>query len=466
MLGTPGKQLKTVRRSPESPARTGMSRTSERADAGVVPASEPITERTVITFARRYAKAAICAIAFAVFVLTIPAPCARADAGFEAWLQALWPQAEKLGITRATFDAATRGLAPDLSLPDLVVPGRPEAHPPEQAEFIKSAADYLNEATIERLAAQARKLYAANRATLTALHKRFGVAPEILLAIWGRETAFGTHRLGYDALRVLATQGYLGRRKEQFRQEFLLALKMLQQGQVTRADMRSSWAGAMGMTQFLPSEFYKHGVDFDGDGRIDIFHSIPDALASAARQLVNKGWQPGRRWGYEVRAPKSLDCTLGDPDKPMPIAAWLARGFTPAYGRTLDAAERAEPASLFLPQGTYGPAFLAPRNYFVLKQYNYADLYVLFVGHLSDRIDDPRPFETPWAKIPLLRSSDVAAMQEELTKHGLYADKIDGKAGMKTRLALGAYQKANGLKVDCWPTAAVLAHMRHAAPAR
>jgi lytic murein transglycosylase len=392
---------------------------------------------------------------------------AHADAAFDAWLQTLWPQAQTLGVSRATFDAATHGLTPDLSLPDLVVPGRPAAPQPEQAEFIKSAADYLKESTIERLAVQARKLYATHRATLEAIRQRFGVAPEILLAIWGRETAFGTHKLGYNAIRVLATQAYLGRRKDKFREEFLLALKMLQQGQVKLADMRSSWAGAMGMTQFLPSEFYRHGVDFDRDGKIDIFHSVPDALASAAKQLVDKGWQPGKRWGYEVLPPHNVDCTLGDPDKPVPIEAWLARGFRPAYGRTLSAAERAEPASLLLIEGTYGPAFLAPKNYFVLKEYNYADLYVLFVGHLSDRIGDPRPFETAWAKAPLMRSTDVATMQSRLATLGLYADKIDGKAGMKTRLALGSYQKAHGLKVDCWPTSAVLASMqRTAAPAR
>ena len=133
----------------------------------------------------------------------------------------------------------------------------------------------------------------------------------IVLAIWGRETDYGRYTLPYDGLRVLATQAYVGRRKDQYRTEFILALKMLGDGVVTRKDMRASWAGATGLTQFLPSEFYKHGVDFDGDGRVDIWHSVPDALASAAQQLVNKGWQPGVRWAYEVRAPANVDCTHG-----------------------------------------------------------------------------------------------------------------------------------------------------------
>ena len=148
---------------------------------------------------------------------------------------------------------------------------------------------------------------------LTAIEARFGVPATIVLAIWGRETDFGRYTLPYDAVRVLATQAYVGRRKEQYRNEFILALKMIGDGDVTRKDMRSSWAGATGLTQFLPSEFYKHGVDFDGDGRKDIWHSVPDALASAAQQLVNKGWQPGVRWAYEVQAPANVDCTQGVP---------------------------------------------------------------------------------------------------------------------------------------------------------
>jgi hypothetical protein len=144
----------------------------------------------------------------------------------------------------------------------------------------------------------------------------------------------------------------------------------------------------------------------------------------------------------------------------MPVGEWLKRGYVPAYGRKLSDGELRNEASLLLPEGTYGPAFLTPKNYFVIKEYNFSDLYVLFVGHLSDRIADGRPFETPWSKNAQLRTEQVEAMQKTLTARGLYSDKIDGKAGMLTRAALGAYQKANGLKLDCWPTAAVLGHMQ------
>jgi hypothetical protein len=219
----------------------------------------------------------------------------------------------------------------------------------------------------------------------------------------------------------------------------------------------------MGLTQFLPSEFYKYAVDFDGDGRRDIWNSVPDALASAAKQLVDKGWQRDLRWAYEVHAPADVDCTIGVPENARPIGDWLKRGFVPAYGRTLSPAERAETASLLQPAGLYGPTFLATKNYFVIKEYNFSDLYVLFVGHLSDRIADPRPFETPWGAVAQLPTRDLNRMQELLTAHGYYHDKIDGKAGMKTRAALGEYQKRNALKVDCWPSAALLAHMEAAA---
>jgi lytic murein transglycosylase len=259
---------------------------------------------------------------------------------------------------------------------------------------------------------------------------------------------------------VLATQAYYGRRKDFFQQELLYAFKMLEEGHVKLADMRSSWGGAMGLTQFLPSEFYKYAVDFDGDGKKDIWHSVPDALASAAQQLVGKGWQRGIRWAYEVRAPQGIDCTVAVPEVTRPVSDWLKQGFVPAYGRKPSQADLSEPASLLLPEGTYGPAFLTLKNYYVIKEYNFSDLYVLFVGHLSDRIADPRPFETPWSKNTQLRTAQVETMQRTLTKLGLYKDKVDGKAGMQTRAALGAYQKANRLKLDCWPTAAVLDDMQ------
>ncbi len=392
--------------------------------------------------------------------LAFAAPSFAADPAFEKFLAALWPQARDLGVSRATFEAATHGLNPDFALPDLELPGRPQQPAPGQAEFVQTPAEYLKESTFDRLATHGRRLIRQHEATLQAIERQFGVPGPVLLAIWGRETDFGRYKNTLDGVRVLATQAYVGRRKDQFRQEFLLALKMIGEGRIRRADMTSSWAGAMGLTQFLPSDYYKHGVDFDGDGRIDIWTSVPDALASAAKQLTDKGWRRGERWAIEVRAPKSVDCTTGVPEFVRPVADWLRAGFAPAYGRALRPEELAAPASLLQPEGIYGPSFLISKNYFAIKEYNFSDLYVLFVGHLGDRIADARPFETPWSQGAQLKTADVERMQDRLTRLGLYGDKIDGKAGMKTRAALGAYQKANGLKVDCWPSIEVLDHMR------
>jgi lytic murein transglycosylase len=401
-------------------------------------------------------------LAFLITVIAVlcGSSARAADSGFTQFIASLRPDAQAAGVSRATFDGETRGLEPDYKLPDLILPGRPATGAPSQAEFVQVPADYLKEASIARLAEEGQRLLAKYRPALSEIEARFGVPATIVLAIWGRETDFGRYTLPYDGVRVLATQAYVGRRKDKYRNEFILALKMIGDGEVARKDLRVSWAGATGLTQFLPSEFYQHAVDFDGDGRKDIWHSVPDALASAAQQLVNKGWQKGVRWAYEVKAPANVDCTMGVPEVTKPIGEWLGAGFVPVRGEKLGAAEQAQPASLLQPEGIYGPAFLATKNYFVIKEYNFSDLYVLFVGHLADRMTSPLAFATPWSASTQLRTADVEAMQRGLTRVGLYADKIDGKAGMQTRAALGAYQKKNGLRVDCWPTAAVLDHMR------
>jgi lytic murein transglycosylase len=397
---------------------------------------------------------------FALLLLTVVLHChplQAADAAFTQFIASLWGEAQRAGVTRATFDTATRGLEPDLKLPDLELPGRKPSSAP-QAEFVQVPADYLKEASIARLAATGREIRQKHRATLDRIEGEFAVPASIVLAIWARETDYGRFSPAYNAVRTLATQAFLGRRKEQFGQEFILALKMIQDGHGS-LQMRSSWAGAIGLTQLLPSEFYKNAVDFDRDGRIDIFKSVPDALAITARQLLSKGWQPGLRWAYEVRAPRGADCTQGVPEIARPIGEWIRAGFAPVRGAQLSAHEQAQAASLLQPEGVYGPAFLTTKNYFVIKEYNFSDLYVLFVGHLADRIVSSQPFETPWSATQQMRTADVETMQKHLTRIGLYKDKIDGKAGMLTRAALGAFQKQAGLKVDCWPNAESLRAM-------
>jgi lytic murein transglycosylase len=397
-------------------------------------------------------------VACCIVIAALTTAPAQSDADFRTFIQSLWPEAQKLGVSRATFDDATAGLKPDLSLPDLVIPGKPKAIPRGQPEFERTPAQYLSEVSLSRLTEQGRKLAAQHRATLSGIEQRFGVPPSVILAIWGRETNFGNFKLPHNAIEVLATQAWLGRRKDLFRGEFLLALKILQEQHVARPAMKASWAGAMGHTQFLPTDFFKYGVDFDGDGHRDIWGSIPDALASAASQLLAKGWDKGKRWGFEVKLPAAVDCSIAEPDTKATVAEWIKRGYAPLTHKPTRE-ELAEDASLFLPAGLNGPAFLTLNNFYVFKAYNFADLYALFVGNLADRIAGGRAFATSWSKIEQARSDQIETIQRHLTEAGVYRDKIDGKAGMKTRAALGAWQKANGVTLDCWPSRSLAERM-------
>jgi lytic murein transglycosylase len=390
------------------------------------------------------------------------AASAQTEGSFRAFLESLWPDAQARGVSRKTFDAATAGLTPDMSLPDLVIPGRPPAAAGEQAEFTQTPAQYLSERTLQNFAARGKRLLQQHRAALDPIEARFGVPAPVLLAIWARETAYGEAKLPHDVLRVLATQAFAGRRKERFRDELLVALRMVEDGSLTPARRRSSWAGAMGLVQFLPSDYARYGVDGDRDGQVDIWASVPDALASAANQLKAKGWRAGRRWAHEVRAPKDLDCTIADPAGRQPVRAWLRRGFASVGPHPPAALDLDEDASLLLPAGNAGPAFLITKNYFVIKDYNFSDLYVLFVGNLSDRIAGGGAFATPWPPLAQLPTRDVAELQQHLTRLGFYREAVDGKAGMATRLSLGRFQKARGVSADCWPSPAALAQLRAA----
>jgi hypothetical protein len=260
-------------------------------------------------------------------------------------------------------------------------------------------------------------------------------------------------------VKALATQAYLGRRKDMFRTELLYALKMLEDGVRTRENMTGSWAGAMGLTQFMPSEYYTVAYDLDGDGRKDIWTSTGDALASAANQLRAKGWVSGQSWGYEVRLPQTIPCLLEGPDNRRPLKEWVTMGVSRIAG-SFPADVLEAPAFLLMPAGSHGPAFLALENFLVIKAYNMSDLYALFVGNLGDRIDGGQAFVTPWADLKQLSASGIQEIQTALKRLGYDVAKIDGKAGMNTRALIGVYQKANNLKVDCWPTEAVVKHLR------
>jgi lytic murein transglycosylase len=396
--------------------------------------------------------------AVVAMLIAVATPVLAADP-FGEFLEGLWPEAQAQGVSRATFDAAFRGLTPDYSLPDLIVAGRKRDDSAGQAEFTKSAMEYLNPKYLSPLAVQGRMFLKEHEKDILNIEKKTGVDRYIMVAIWGRETAYGTHKDTRDAIRVLATQAFAGRRKDQFRLEILAALKMLQAG-VPRAKMKSSWAGAVGLTQFMPSEYFQHVEDGDGDGKADIFDSVPDALASAARQLANKGWVRGLRWGYEVSMPENGDCSLEGPPGERPIGDWLKLGFQRTGATPFRAGELPIRAYLMMPSGAYGPGFLATENFKVIRLYNTSDLYALFVGDLADRIAGAGGFHVPPAQVAQPRTAQVKEIQERMAKLGYPMDKIDGKIGSNTRRQVGTYQKTSGLKIDCWPTEALLSHLR------
>ena len=337
---------------------------------------------------------------------------------------------------------------------------KPHARPSGQAEFSRTPEQYINRAQIMRLANQGRELAARHKTILDRVEAEVGVDRAIVLAIWGRETAFGSHRPRHDVIRVLATQAYVGRRQDLFRGELIHALRLLQDGVIARDAMRGSWAGAMGLTQFMPSEFYASGVDLDHDGKLDLFGSTADALGSAAKQLKQKGWIQGLPWGIEIRLGDKVDCAQEGPANSRPIREWAKLGVRRADGKPFARPHLDADAYLMSPAGAFGPSFLATENFKVIRAYNMSDLYATFVGHLADRIAGGGDFKTPWSDVRQLPDREIAEIQEQLKKRGAAIDKIDGKIGSNTRWQIGQYERSVRMRVGCWPRQEVLEHLR------
>jgi len=390
------------------------------------------------------------------------------EKGFAAWLQALWPDVEASGVSRKTFEANLKGLKLDWSLPQIVppdpaypdgpaLPAALKAKPRHQAEFDIPEL-YFSKGALSSLAATGRGKYKQLGQTLGAIQQKYGVPASVIVAIWGRETGFGKADLPFDALSAIATQGFMGRRPDEFRQELIVALKILEEGHATRAEMRSSWAGAMGYTQFLPSDFDKYAIDFDGDGRRDIWNSVPDALASAGNSLHSQGWDGSQTWAYEVTLPKGFDCTEQGPDKARPIAEWVKLGVARVKGRPFPEDKLGDPAFLVLPAGLKGPAFLATNNFSVLKLYNNSDVYAIFVGHVADMIaaNAPIAFASAWQPVERLPRDRIQRFQEVLVAEGHDVGKVVGLAGFKTRRTIGLEEQKLGLPLTCYPSQAVV----------
>ncbi len=364
---------------------------------------------------------------------------ARAE-DFQAFVQSLWPQAEAAGVSRATFERATADLSPD---PGVVV------KPKVQSEFTVSIPTYVAAAVTKGRVERGRALAKELSPVLHDVEKRYGVPGEVPLAILAIESNFGTATGGSDVLRVLATLAWKGHLTEKLKEEFVAALLMLQDG-FPRSKLRGSWAGAMGMPQFLPSTYRKFAAPYAGEGTPDIWGSRQDAIASIASFLKGSGWVSGLSWGYETRVPDNFDYANFD----MDFAKFRSLGFARADGAALP---ESGPASLYLPTGAAGPAFLLTENWEVVRQYNTSDAYALAVGVLADRIAGRDTPSKPWPKVTPLATADIVKMQQALAQKGFYQGAQDGKLGRGMRNAIHAWQLSAGVSpADGFATHAVL----------
>lgn len=393
-------------------------------------------------------------IVFTVLCLALAAfapPAEARDAGFAAWLeQTVWPDARNEGVSRATFEAATKGLAPDRSLPGLRQPGTSGAPQVQwQAEF-SSPARYFSENQLAPLERIGRGLLREWGNTLGAIERRYGVPKEIVVAVWGRESAFGRAALPKSAVRTLATLAYTGYRSDLFYAEFIAALKIVEADHIPVSAMNSSLAGALGQPQFLPTKYLSHAVDFDGDGKRDIWRSVSDTLASIAHYLKDHGWDPSAHWGVEADVPPSVSCALEGPEQGRPLADWRQRGVTRSGGGALPG-DAQSTHYLMMPAGRLGPAFIVSKNFYVLKEYNESDLYALFIGHLADRLAGDARIRGGWRTVAGFARGDVRAMQQRLVAKGHDVGGADGLVGFKTRTAIGRWQHQNGRAATCFP---------------
>ncbi len=398
------------------------------------------------------------ALSLLIFLVQLTESQARQDIKlqqqFEKWLKSdLWPEAKANGISAQNFNASFRGVKLQLKLPDLVVPGKkpPKKRAQSQAEF-RGPAPYFNENNLQSQARTGRKLYVKWKNTLKKIEKKYGVPGRFLIAIWGRESAFGGAKIPYSAIRVLATKAFMSTRKQLFRSEVLAALQIIQRGNASNSQLKGSWAGALGQPQFMPTSYLKYAVDFDRDGKIDIWNSVPDTLASMANYLAKNGWEKGRDWGYEVRIPHNVSCAQEGPDRAKKISTWRKYGIKRVGGKPFPPKERKLQAMMMVPAGRVGPHFIVTGNFYSIKKYNNSDLYALFVGNLADRIAyGAGQFKTSWSPQPKMLRSQIAKMQRGLEKRGYDVGGADGLPGFKTRRSVGEWQIKAGRKSTCFP---------------
>jgi membrane-bound lytic murein transglycosylase B len=357
------------------------------------------------------------------------------QAAFDAWEADFIARAARQGVSGDLLRREFRGLTLD---------SRVVALDGEQPEFSRPISDYVRSVASEDRVAVGRGRRAA-APWLDGIEQRYGTPGEILVSIWAVESGFGAIEGDFDVLRSLATLAAAGRRRDWAEGQIFALLRIIASGAASRAQLKGSWAGAMGQTQLEPQAYLDDAVDVHGAGRPDVWGSAADALASAANLLAKSGWRRGEAWQREARLPASFDYGLSEgPQKP--VAAWWTLGVRPMLGATFG--ERAPDAVLLLPAGAGGPAFLAYPNHFIIRKYNNSIAYALGVGLLADRIAGRAGVVTPWPHELPLSIADRVGAQAALAKLGYDAGPADGQIGLKTRIALRAWQRSRALPAD------------------
>ncbi|ENZ83200.1 MULTISPECIES: lytic murein transglycosylase [Caulobacter] len=376
-------------------------------------------------------------------------PVPAGELAFDTWMKDFRVRALAAGLSPALLDRELSGVTPDPKVISL---------DSRQPEFSKPVGDYIRGViSDDRIAVGRRKR--EELTFLPAIEARYGVPRDILLAVWAMESAFGQLQGNFDVIRSMVSLAADGRRRAWAEGELIAALKIIDSGEVSRAQLRGSWAGAMGQTQFIPSSYRSTAVDFDGDGRRDIWSSDADSLASAANLLMKGGWKPGVGWAKEVLLPAGFDYSVTEVEK-QPPAWWEARGVRRADGLAWTAADAASPAMLILPAGATGPAFLALPNHFAIRAYNNSTAYALGIGLLADRFGGGGPLVTPWPVETPLNLADRMAAQIALSRLGFDPGPADGVIGVGTRKALRAWQQSQQLPADGYLSADMVARLK------
>ncbi|MFO1111217.1 MAG: lytic murein transglycosylase [Bradyrhizobium sp.] len=374
----------------------------------------------------------------------------QAAANFDSCIAGMWPDAARRGISQESFQRFTAGLQPDLRIMDLM---------DSQPEFTKAIWEYLDILVSDARMTKGREILAKYKAEFDAVEKSYGVDRYIIASIWGIESNYSTQIGDRSVLQSTATLACVGRRQKYFRDEFLVALEILHRGDLRPEQLRGSWAGAFGPTQFMPTAFKRYAVDADGDGRRDVVDNPYDLIASTANNLKKDGWQSGASWGYEVVIPNGFNFMMADRAKAMTLSQWDQQGVRRAGGKPYP--NPGEKAYLLAPAGAAGPGFLMLQNFRVIMKYNPAEAYALAIGHFADRLRGGPPFVQPWPRQErVLSRTERLELQQLLADRGFYKGTPDGQFGGQTREALRAFQLSVGLPADGFATEGVLDRLR------